>query len=251
MHRIEVYGVLITILYFEIVVDIVLKIDDVLTAPEPRNQKQYYFESTLTRRVITAIARLVFLFFTRLEVSGLENLPAEGGVVLAANHMTNFDVFPIQLVLPRLIFFMGKEELFRQPLMDAMLRRLGGFPVERGARDEWAIRHAQAVLQRGLVLGIFPEGKRNRGKGLAPAKSGAARLAISTGCPIVPVAVQGTQNMFKSISKRIPVVVKIGAPIYARQTDSILGLTDNLMFTLAGMLPVELRGAYARQPEGF
>jgi 1-acyl-sn-glycerol-3-phosphate acyltransferase len=150
-----------------------------------------------------------------------------------------------------LIFFMGKEELFRQPLMDAVLRRLGGFPVKRGAHDEWAIHHAQEVLQRGLVLGIFPEGKRSRGKGLAPAKTGAARLAINTGCPLVPVAIQGTQHMFKSVSNKSPVVVNIGTPIYPGQSDSTLGLTDTLMFTLAGMLPPELRGAYAQKPEGF
>jgi 1-acyl-sn-glycerol-3-phosphate acyltransferase len=210
-----------------------LNINSEQAALESRDQRQYYFGETLTRQLIIAIARLVFWLFTRLEVTGLENLPTEGGIVLAPNYLTNFDVFPIQLVLPRLIFFMGKEELFRQPLMDAVLRRLGGFPVKRGAHDEWAIHHAQEVLQRGLVLGIFPEGKRNLGKGLAPAKSGAARLAIGTGCPVVPVAIQGTQQMFKIYSKRISVVVKIGVPIYPSQTDSILGLTDTLMFSLA------------------
>lgn len=220
-------------------------------ALDRRDQKHYYFSNTVTRRIITALARLVFSLFARLDVHGLENLPAQGGVVLAANHMTNFDVFPLQFVLPRLIFFMGKEELFRHPLMDAVLRRLGGFPVVRGAHDEWAIRHAQQILERGLVLGLFPEGKRNLGKGLAPAKTGAARLAISTGCPIVPVAIDGTQRLFKRFPGRVTVTFTLGRPIYPMQAESTLELTDALMFTIAGMLPADLRGAYARRPEGF
>ena len=88
---------------------------------------------------------------------------------------------------------MGKAELFKHPALDWLLRQLGGFPVNRGAHDEWAMQHARGVLEHGQVLGIFPEGRRNRGSGLQQAKTGAARLAIEAGCQIVPVALQGTE----------------------------------------------------------
>jgi 1-acyl-sn-glycerol-3-phosphate acyltransferase len=224
------------------------------TLPEmldPRDRRKYYFEMTPLRRVITAAARASFGCIGVIDASGVENLPAEGGVVLAANHLTNFDVFPMQFVLPRPIFFMAKAELHRNPLMDATMRRLGSFPVERGAKDEWAIRHAQSVLEHGLVLGIFPEGKRSKGHGLQPAKTGAARLALSTGCPILPLAVQGTDRMFSRFPRRTQVTIRIGIPLYPQPGETVLALTDRLMFTLADMLPAEVRGVYSQRPVGF
>jgi 1-acyl-sn-glycerol-3-phosphate acyltransferase len=172
-------------------------------------------------------------------------------VVLASNHLTNIDVFPIQFALKRTIFFMGKEELFRNPALDWALRQLGGFPVYRGANDAWAIRHAERVLEHGLVLGIFPEGTRNKGQGLRPAKTGAARLALKLDCPIVPMAVHGTQYLFRNFPKRIPVKISIGEPIYAEHGETVLNLTDRMMFALADMLPPEARGAYRYRPAGF
>ncbi len=118
-----------------------------------------------------------------LRVNGEENLPSIGPIILAANHLSEFDMFPMQFSIPRPIFFMGKEELFRNPLLDLIIRNLGAFPVQRGARDEWAFQHALLVLEHDLVMGIYPEGTRSRGHGLLPAKTGAARLAIAAGCP--------------------------------------------------------------------
>ncbi len=136
--------------------------------------------------MLVSIFKAIYRTFAKLEIEGAEKLPAEGGVILAANHLSNYDVFPLQFALPRTIFFMGKEELFRNPIMDWLLRQLGGFPVYRGERDEWAMRHAQSVLEHGQVLGMFPEGSRNQGNGLRPAKTGIARLALATKAPIVP-----------------------------------------------------------------
>lgn len=221
------------------------------TPQDPREKKRYYFENTTLRRVVTPLLTGFFHLFMDLSVWGIDYLPKNGSVVLAANHITNFDVFPIQISLPRLIFFMGKEELFRNPIMDAALRRLGGFPVFRGAGDEWAMEHAREVLRRGLVLGIFPEGSRSKGQGLRTGKTGAARLAIESGCPIVPLAVNGTQHMFRRPARRTPVTIKLGPPIYPAPHESSLALTDRLMFTLAEMLPPALRGVYSEHPRGF
>lgn len=218
---------------------------------DPRQRKRYYLENTLIRRILTAILRFIFRFFTVIKASGVENLPASGGVVLVANHLTEFDVFPMQFVLPRLIFFMGKAELFNNPLIDPIFRRLGGFPVHRGERDEWAVQHALRVLEQSQVLGMFPEGKRSKGRGLHTAKTGAARFSIQTGAPLVPMAVVGTDQIFKRFPRRTRVTITIGTPIYPRPDDSPLELTDRVMFTLATMLPRRLRGVYAERPPGF
>jgi 1-acyl-sn-glycerol-3-phosphate acyltransferase len=135
--------------------------------------------------------------------------------------------------------------------MDAFLRQLGAFPVKRGERDEWALNHAREVLDKGQVLAMFPEGTRSQGRGLRPAKTGAARFALDANCPILPVAVSGTEKMLEQFPKRSQVVIQVGEPIYPQEGENALALTDRLMFTLAEMLPVELRGVYAEHPTGF
>ena len=218
---------------------------------DPRHRRRYYIENTPTRRIVTAILRGLFWLFSDLRVNGVENLPPQGAVILVANHLTNFDVFPMQFVLPRLIFYMAKAELHQNKIMDAILRRLGAFPVYRGEHDEWAIHHALQVLEQGQVLGMFPESKRSGGKGLRAAKTGAARLAITANCPVLPLAVNGTQRMFKRFPRRNLVTIHIGAPISPDEDTSPLEFTDQVMFALAAILPPELRGVYAQKPEGL
>lgn len=226
--------------------------EELFTLPsDPRDQKQYYFQMTPVRYVATATIKNVFSLISRSQVKGLEYFPMTGPVVLASNHLTNYDVFLMQFAVPRPIFFMGKEELFRQPAMDWLLRQLGGFPVHRGANDAWAMAHARKVLEKGQVLGIFPEGKRSKGHGLHPGKSGAARLAIEAGCPIVPMAIHGPQYLFRRFPRRTQIHITLGKPIEPKSRETPLALTDRLMFTLAGMLPPEERGVYRSRPAGF
>jgi 1-acyl-sn-glycerol-3-phosphate acyltransferase len=228
-----------------------LPADFIVTRADPREKKKYYLEATPLRRVLTPVIKAIFSLIADCQVSGVERFPKSGPVVLAANHLTNFDVFPMQFALPRPIFYMGKEELFRNPIQDWLLRQLGGFPVYRGASDDWALRHARKVLEHGQVLGIFPEGKRSQGKGLHPAKSGAARFAIEAQCPLVPLAIYGPEFLFRNFPRRTKVSLTIGFPIYPKPDESPLALTDRLMFALAGMLPIHARGVYAQHPRGF
>ena len=230
-----------------------MSFDFAIDKPDPREGKRYYFQTTAIRWVMTPIVRSLFWLFASIHSHGAENIPKSGPVILAANHLSNFDVIPIQIVaLPRSIFYIGKEELFRNPVLDFFLRQFGAFPVYRGARDEWAFNHARQVLERGQILGIFPEGKRSKDKsGLRPAKSGAARLALGENCPIVPVAVDGTQELLDHFPRRSQVRIIVGKPLYPRPGETQLALTDRLMFTLANMLPPESRGVYARRPPGF
>ncbi|RPI93690.1 MAG: 1-acyl-sn-glycerol-3-phosphate acyltransferase [Chloroflexi bacterium] len=218
---------------------------------DPRDKKKYYFADTPQRRALIAVIRSLFKVMMRMEVTGLENFPPQGPVILAANHVTNFDVFPIQFALPRPIFFMGKAELFRNPLLDVLLRNLSGFPVNRGEKDQWAMRHASKVLKHGQTLGMFPEGKRSKGRGLAVAKTGVARLAIETDCPVVLVAVTGSDKFFKRFPHRARVQIKFLPPLFPTPGETPLALTDRSMFTLAQSLPEDMRGVYAEMPKGF
>jgi 1-acyl-sn-glycerol-3-phosphate acyltransferase len=218
---------------------------------DPRDQKKFYFTDTPQRRALVALARSLFKLIMTMEVVGLENFPRQGSVILAANHVTNFDVFPMQFALPRPIFFMGKAELFKNPLLDVLLRNLSGFPVNRGEKDLWAMRHAAKVLSHGLTLGMFPEGTRSKGKGLAVAKTGTARLAQDANCPIVPMAVVGSDQFFKRFPRRAHVRIRVLPPLIPRPGEHALALTDRLMFTLAQALPEDMRGVYAELPRGF
>jgi 1-acyl-sn-glycerol-3-phosphate acyltransferase len=217
---------------------------------DPRNRKKYYLEETLARRFVFWLIRGLFHTIMVMKVRGQEHLPLDGPVIIAANHVTNFDAFPMQLAVPRAICFMGKAELFNPPL-DLLLRILCAFPVNRGEKDEWALRHARNVLAHRQTLGMFPEGTRSRGRGLAVAKTGTARMAIEMNCPIIPMAVIGTDTFFKRFPHRSKVTIKLLPPILPSSNDTPLSLTDRLMFTLAAELPESIRGVYAEVPQGF
>jgi 1-acyl-sn-glycerol-3-phosphate acyltransferase len=218
---------------------------------DPRLSKRYYIEETRFRRLTVRLVRALFPLAANFTVNGAENLPAQGAVVLACNHLTNFDVFPVQLALPRPVYFMAKAELHKNRYFDAILRQLGSFPVQRGAKDAWAMAHAREVLDKGQVLGIFPEGSRSRDHSLRTAKTGAARLALAANCPLVPLALTGTQDIFQHGWKRAAVHVEVGKPLVPGRDDSALSLTDALMFAIAEMLPYTMRGVYAEHPKGF
>jgi 1-acyl-sn-glycerol-3-phosphate acyltransferase len=195
--------------------------------------------------------RVLLRTIIKTETEGLEHIPEEGAVILASNHLTNYDVFPLQIEIQRPLFFMAKSELHKNPIMDAVLRNLGAFPVYRGQRDQWAIQHALKVLEHDQVLAFFPEGTRSKGRGLRAGKTGTARMAIQMNCPIVPVAIDGTHRMFKSLPMRTRIRIVIGQPIYPKTNESVLGLTDRMMFTIAAMLPPALQGVYIKKPIGF
>jgi 1-acyl-sn-glycerol-3-phosphate acyltransferase len=136
----------------------------------------------------------------RLEVRGLERLPAEGGFVLAANHVSSFDPWPLGMPLwpKRQLHFMAKVELFK-PVLGQLLLAAGAFPVRRGERDLQSIRTAVEICRRGDVVAMFPEGTR-REKGLRKRfehrpRTGSARIALTAGVPLVPAAIKGTDGL--------------------------------------------------------
>jgi 1-acyl-sn-glycerol-3-phosphate acyltransferase len=149
----------------------------------------------------------------RLRATGQENLP-EGGFVLAANHTSNLDPWPLGLPLwpQRQLRFMAKSELFN-PLLTPILKGGGAFPVRRGQGDVEAIKHAAELAGEGEIVVMFPEGTR-RTKGVrkrhrARPHTGAARIALLADVPLVPAAIRGTDR----VSRLGPLRVSYGEPI--------------------------------------
>jgi 1-acyl-sn-glycerol-3-phosphate acyltransferase len=222
-----------------------------LPADDRRPTLDYPLYETGLHRFIIWLAHRVVWPFMQMEVSGLENLPATGAAVVVSNHLVMLDVVPLQLALPRMVFYMGKAELFQIRPIHWLFRQMGGFPVYRGEHDTWAIEHARKVLQSGQIVAMFPEGTRSYGKGLALAKPGAARLALEESCPLIVLSVNGIQDLFKNFPHRTLVKVIIAPPIFPTAHDHPLSLTDKLMFVMASNLPEELRGVYTEKPKGF
>lgn len=162
-------------------------------------------------KVVRAVLRFIFVILG-LKSEGLENLPREGPVIIAPNHVSNWDPIMVALVLNRPIHFMAKAELFNFKILGKLLEKVYAFPVKRGSADRQAIRHALQVLEQGNVLGIFPEGARNKtGEEMQP-QTGTAMIAMRSMAAIVPIACIGTERKFP-IGWFKPLTVRIGEPI--------------------------------------
>lgn len=165
-------------------------------------------------RFAAVISRPLLYGPFRLRARGQENVPASGGCVLACNHLSNFDPWPLGMPLwpTRWLRFMAKSELYWWPLR-LLLNAAGAFKVRRGVGDHEAMETAVRLAREGEVVVMFPEGTRRK-KGLvkkhqARARSGAARIALEAGVPLVPAAVAGTDKLL-SLG---PLRIVFGAPI--------------------------------------
>jgi len=211
---------------------------------DSRMRFDYPLEETLFHKNLILILRIAFKSIMDLNVDGNENIPNEGPAIVAANHVTNMDVFPMQLSINRPIFFMGKAELFENTFIHYLFRQLGAFPIYRGERDEWALEHARKILKAGNILGMFPEGTRSKGRGLKVARTGAARLSIDLKCPVIPLSIEGSYRFSKNFPGKSKVNVVIGKPIVAEYGELPIGMTDRIITEIARNLPAELRGVY-------
>lgn len=172
--------------------------------------------------IVYPIAGLIF----PCRYYGRENIP-EGPVVICANHSSFIDPILIAFAFQRhrQIFFMSKAEIFKVPILGAVLRSIGSFPVHRGETDISAIRTAFGLLKSGRRVMIFPEGTRVKEKEPVDAKSGALRIAIKTKTPILPVYISRRKRIF-SFSKLV--IGKPYLPVEPRDKD-YLALADELM----------------------
>src|SRR5687768_8965127 len=145
--------------------------------------------------IVRAILQPFFRIYFRLNRIGTEHIPAEGPVLLAANHRSFSDPFMIGTCLGRPLRFVAKVELFEKRWQARLLLALGAFPIRRGESDELAMETARLILEQGGAVGIFPEGTRVRPGPLGEPKRGVGRLALETGAPIVPIAILGTEDI--------------------------------------------------------
>ena len=153
----------------------------------------------------------------RMKVIGAENMPKDGPVLLCSNHLAKRDPVLLGLCQKRQVFYMAKEELFKNKFLGGLFRGLGAFPVKRGTGGGDALEDAYALLKQNGVVGVFIEGHRSKDGRLLKPKTGAALLAYETKAPVVPVCItagDGKQpGMFKTT------MIRFGKPISAEELD--------------------------------
>lgn len=168
-------------------------------------------------RVTWSLIRSLFRLLWDYTVRGAENVPAEGPVILAANHVSYLDPPVVGCGIWRPAHFMAKEELFRNPVFGRYIRALYAFPVRRGAGDRAALKHSLEVLERGEALVLFPEGTRSPTGELQEPEMGVGLIACRTGAPVVPVYIEGTRDaMAGGKIRRARIRVTYGRPLWFR-----------------------------------
>ncbi len=145
--------------------------------------------------ITRVLVRSLFTLLGGWRVEGREHVPPTGGVLIASNHLSYADPPAIGLAMTRRCWFMGKDMLFRVPVLAPLSRLHLAFPVRvQAVMDRQAIRHTENLLKAGEAVCIYPEGHVSRHRKLAPLQSGLALIALRTGVPIVPTALMGTER---------------------------------------------------------
>ena len=210
---------------------------------------------TLSQRAVLAVLGFFCRTFLSWEVRGRENVPLAGPLIIAANHLNFFDPVLLAVICPRWICFMAKEELFSSLFLRPVLWWAHVFPVRRRGTTKdkrETLKRAKDMLNKGWVLGMFPEGRRSREGGLILAQSGSAVIASKMEVPILPIGIIGSDKI-KGVNwpwKRSGVTINIGQAfklpaVNGRLSKSQIGsLTTQLMSRIAILLPIEYQGAY-------
>ena len=143
-----------------------------------------------------AIVRVYYKIFFHSRIYGSENVPKSGGLLICVNHLSNNDAVLVGSNIKRRLRFMAKKELFKVPLLNTVVKKLGAFPIDRSISDIGAVRTALSILKGGDAMMIFPEGRRN--KEFLPEKilPGAAMIAYKSNVPILPVYIDGKYKLF-------------------------------------------------------
>lgn len=164
-------------------------------------------------KIFKVLCRFWYGIILRTRVIGAENIPQSGAFILAANHVSNWDPPFLGTFIDREVCYMGKEELFKNPVMAWVCRHLYVFPVKRGAADKTAIKTAVKILRDGKCFGIFPEGTRSKTGKLGRAEAGVSLIAAMTKAPIIPAAIINTEKIFSRDVKFPRLAVVYGSPM--------------------------------------
>lgn len=232
-----------------------------MVAPELRDDPGWLIRAT------DGVGRFIYRGFARVHLSGLDDLPATGPVLITSNHVSNADPPLIAAFLTpalgRRIHWLGKQEALDWPVLGWFFGQNAVIGIERGAADVEAFRSARRVLDEGHVLCVFPEGTRSPGGALQHAKDGATVLAMRTGATILPVGISGTRRVWPR-GQRMPhpggsVHLRVGRPYrlaaaasgHERRVATAAG-TERIMREIAALLPPAMRGVYAgtQAPDG-
>ncbi len=196
------------------------------------------------------------------KVTGAENIPDEGGVILAGNHLAVADSFFMPLRVSRRVTFPAKQEYFTEPGLKGRLKKwffsgVGQFPIDRssGSAAQAAIDTAVRLVREGRLLGIYPEGTRSPDGRLYKGKTGVARIALESRAPVVPVAMVGTEKV-NPIGSRLwwprRIEIRFGAPLDFSRYEGLSGdrfiersITDEIMYALMELSGQEYVDVYA------
>ena len=189
----------------------------------------------LAKTVSYWLVRVLF----RMRYEGLENIPKDRGFILASNHRSNFDPLFIAHKIPQQLHYMAKAELFKNPLLGWAMRRVNAFPVQRGKGDTFALEMAGQIIEKGSILGMFPEGHRSKDGTVQRPHSGIAIIAGQTGAAVLPCAV----IYGKKLGFRTVVTVRYGELISREQLaadasspSSIRNCTKRIMGDIVALL---------------
>lgn len=205
--------------------------------------------------ILKPLVFLVLRLGFRMRATGLEHVPRQGPVLLAANHLSVLDPPVVGAAVQRPLQFMAKAELFRVPLLGPLIRRLNAYPVEREGADAGALRHALLLLREGKALLVFPEGTRGTQGTLGPGRAGAGLLAARSEAPVVPVYIRGTGVVLPKGAgrpRRAPIALTFGPPIRfarGRGKQHYQEVSDQIMAAI-GRLKAEVEGAPVGAPPG-
>ncbi|MBP2069601.1 MULTISPECIES: 1-acyl-sn-glycerol-3-phosphate acyltransferase [Anaerococcus] len=164
----------------------------------------------------------------RLELRGTENLPEDNGFILCANHWSNWDPVFIAIMMTWPIRFMGKKELFTNPLLGGFLRKLGVFPINREGRDLKSMKYAIGLVNDNQTLGIFPEGTRVDEISRSNLKEGVSYIALKAKCDLVPIEIISSYKPFQKTIIKINKPIKIDQYLSLKSKEAMKDITDEI-----------------------
>ncbi|MEA3375564.1 MAG: lysophospholipid acyltransferase family protein [Chloroflexota bacterium] len=222
------------------------------------HQKYPYPRRRLLRTAFQRLARATFAVLADVSVTGKENLPARGPLLVVANHFSFIDPVAMIRAVPWPIEFVGGLQMPNAPASVTWLPKLWGYyTVHRGSFSTDALRAAEAILKQGGVLGIFPEAG-SWATVLRPARPGAAFLAARTGAPILPMGFAGLNDLFPNLRRlrRARITIRIGKPFGPFQAEGrgrerrpkLDAIGHQIMERIAQLIPPKKRGHYSDDP---